>query len=1183
MTSFDLRQDHSLNAIASIMVKTRRQAAAQSKGAAAASSASDSPSSSRLGKGRKKKEPSSRRSQRKGSSAATESSQDVDTAVDIASSSASSTKSEPSLQAQESESEDTRPFKNVATIPLYDFDLPLELDLPYGSKVSAFNPAPYESLRCKFEEWFPELSQQDESHCSAALGATTTGRDQNDQRPGSAPTRPHGMTRPGRAEAGQQASTASKSKRRTGKAKMPDSIHLEVEIVPQVVSGQALGLPRNARGSLWPYLSTPLQAFAVYALAPPDYKPAHVKIKHEASSMQAASDLDDTEDDTERMLLGYIVPSAMRDEAHPLARLDSSLVTREWIQLYGEVTLAPPFLPPASEVVGQNSWERVSTKRPVNATNAKPATSSITVKTEPGLETSTPLALKTEPGTDVLPPTQYPYGEIYEGPVPSYTPSTRLLGVLSVQVGLEPVALQYGADDADVDGFVASNDDLKNTAVEGSLTLAKLLRQALPSIVDWKHSFVEIDLDAHTYWDRNESFYSLPPKQSTLARHLMLDKIESVDSPAAPKASSKKRKKSSRSSGYGSHHAIFSPDRDGHAPGCGCFDRRPEPSRPKLSAMPLGEKVKATDPRLGDATKEDHLPLDTNIASLLEACRPRSDGPQVYPPADMIPTPLMGYQARCLAWMIKRETVVDEDVGHLMPNWVPLRCKTPAQILQRRLELEAERAVIVSAMQRGISRPRRTANVKAASAEVAKTHIAASTEGAGTTDAAGQANGQLSRVLKREPFIDPVDVTFYYDQVSGMLSLRRFTCRRSEPGGALCESMGLGKTLESLSLIAAHPRPDEKELLSYDTSRSAKMITELDAHERPFVSRATLVVCPAALVEQWMDEIRKHFRSRSTPEVPMHDDSASGDETIEDDDQQPGVVRYRHADFAWDVSSSRDEVRALAKDRLTQPDIVVATYEELAFQLSESHRVHRCGNQVRTPLLEVLFWRILLDEAQIVAVASSKATQMVHELWRSNCWMVTGTPVTKGIRDIQGIFAFMDHDPFAAPRFFRDVLEEPFTQGTVEGIRRLRSILPRFVWRHTQAHVEEEMTLPPCKSEVLELELKHVEKLFYDKEVSKYREIFAKKAGQGVNTVSQPAFLVDLRQLLSHPQIADQLMFSHNYSRLSFAELFRQFCRQAQSELDTIRMQVVTNTLQLVWVMSSTKRRKTSENGEAVE
>ncbi len=80
--------------------------------------------------------------------------------------------------------------------------------------------------------------------------------------------------------------------------------------------------------------------------------------------------------------------------------------------------------------------------------------------------------------------------------------------------------------------------------------------------------------------------------------------------------------------------------------------------------------------------------------------------------------------------------------------------------------------------------------------------------------------------------------------------------------------MGLGKTLESLSLVAAHPRPTIPISWRNDTSRSARMIADMEPSERPFISRATLVVCPAALVEQWMDEIRKHFRSR-LPSMPM--------------------------------------------------------------------------------------------------------------------------------------------------------------------------------------------------------------------------------------------------------------------------------------------------------------------------
>ncbi|SPC65521.1 related to SNF2 family helicase/ATPase [Ustilago sp. UG-2017b] len=1064
---------------------------------------------------------------------------------------------------------------DVSTIPLYDFDLPLELDTPYGSKVSAFNPAPYESLRQTLQQWFPDLcrkaEEQDQASFDRANSTLKQEESSSDASYDNMPRRPargkaltiKASTAPSKATApyprtkeGQHHTNNANSKSRKGKTKSPDCIHLEVEFVPQLIINNDLFLPRDAAGRTFSSDSVKrLQAYAVVALAPPDYvpvKPAQSKTKQRVKTEAVFSagfcflsgndddqgDKDEDEDDLDTLLLGYIVPSCFKDTAHPLAHMDPSLVSKEWIQLYGEVTLAPPFLPPGTEVLGPDAFEQ-RTGRSASTVIDPPKS-----KWELDNEERIVAAQR---------------GMMQRREIPS----TRLLGVLSVQVGLEPAALQYGLGSSAVDGFVASNDDLKDSGAEGSLGLARALRFAIPAIVDWPHSFIEIDMHAHTYWDRNASYYDLPPKQSTLARHLVLDKIDSVDLPSPSKSSNKKRKKAS--SGPRRTYSIYGNEeqRECSCPHCNNDYARPEPVRLKPNALSLGAQISGLDPKLGDPTSDRLLPLDTNIASLLEACRPPPDGPMVHPPADIIPTPLLGYQARCVAWMIKRETVLDEEVGHLMPNWFPLRSKDASLITRKRLQLEAERLVLVDAMQRGLSRSRRNVNVKAAQAAASSAGTANDQANTVKSEDADTGIGEGIAMLKREPFIDPVHVTFYFDHVSGMLSLRRFTCRPSEPGGALCEAMGLGKTIESLSLIAAHPRPDHADLLSYDMSRSARMVADMDPSERPFISRATLVVCPAALVEQWMDEIRKHFRSRITTSTAI-----SRGEAIDSDDdpeQQPGVVRYRHADFAWDIESLRDDVRAMAKERLTQPEIIVATYEELAFQLAESKRVPRTGTQVRTPLLEVLFWRILLDEAQLVAGASGKATEMVHELWRSNCWMVTGTPVTKGIRDIQGIFAFLDHDPFAAPRFFRGILQDPFTQGCVEGIRRLRSILPRFVWRHTQAHVEEEITLPPCNSEVLEIDLKHVEKLFYDKEVNKYRETYAKRAVQGAATVPQPTFLVSLRQLLSHPQIAEQLMFSNNYSRLSFAELFRQFCQQAQSELDNIRMQLVTSALQLVW------------------
>ena len=49
-------------------------------------------------------------------------------------------------------------------------------------------------------------------------------------------------------------------------------------------------------------------------------------------------------------------------------------------------------------------------------------------------------------------------------------------------------------------------------------------------------------------------------------------------------------------------------------------------------------------------------------------------------------------------------------------------------------------------------------------------------------------------------------------------------------------------------------------------------------------------------------------------------------------------------------------------------------------------RCSRCS----TPLVRYGFWRIMLDEAQIVCTSNSAAAVMASQLWRRHAWVVTG-------------------------------------------------------------------------------------------------------------------------------------------------------------------------------------------------
>ena len=72
------------------------------------------------------------------------------------------------------------------------------------------------------------------------------------------------------------------------------------------------------------------------------------------------------------------------------------------------------------------------------------------------------------------------------------------------------------------------------------------------------------------------------------------------------------------------------------------------------------------------------------------------------------------------------------------------------------------------------------------------------------------------------------------------------------------------------------------------------------------------------------------------------------------------------------------------------------------------------------------FWRIILDEAQIVSNSNSAAALMASALWRRHAWLVTGTPVNAKLSELQGLLAFLDVRPFADPQAFNALVHTAY-------------------------------------------------------------------------------------------------------------------------------------------------------------
>jgi E3 ubiquitin-protein ligase SHPRH len=184
-------------------------------------------------------------------------------------------------------------------------------------------------------------------------------------------------------------------------------------------------------------------------------------------------------------------------------------------------------------------------------------------------------------------------------------------------------------------------------------------------------------------------------------------------------------------------------------------------------------------------------------------------------------------------------------------------------------------------------------------------------------------------------------------------------------GGILAEEMGLGKTLEMIALILRHRRPASP-VMVYDPFLGRELLA----------TSATLIVAPSSLLDQWLSELNRHAPSLN---VMFY----------------PGIKKPVKLEDGSEVSA----------EHLAEQDVVVTTYEVLRTEIwaaaEESTRSLRTEKQYerrRSPLVQLSWWRVCMDEAQMVENWANNAAKLARMIPRINAWGVTGTPVKDDVQ-----------------------------------------------------------------------------------------------------------------------------------------------------------------------------------------
>ncbi|CAG8977726.1 hypothetical protein HYALB_00012161 [Hymenoscyphus albidus] len=306
---------------------------------------------------------------------------------------------------------------------------------------------------------------------------------------------------------------------------------------------------------------------------------------------------------------------------------------------------------------------------------------------------------------------------------------------------------------------------------------------------------------------------------------------------------------------------------------------------------------------------------------------------------------------------------------------------------------------------------------------------------------------------------------------------------RTLKGGILAEEMGLGKTLEMISLIALNkrPKPYPEDIFDQFTC----------AYVRP--TSATLIIAPPTIAHQWIAEINKHAPSLKV----IH---------------YQGIKTLGNGD----------------RDLLASSDIVVSTYKVLGDEIyytplnpEKTLRTKSKYSRPKSPLMELQFFRVIMDEAQMIERVVSNAAVVARMVPRVNAWCVTGTPVRKDVSDLLGLLVFLRYEPFAS-------IDHVWSSLINRHKEQFRKLFGQLALRHNKITVRDELKLPAQRRYVITMPFNPIEE-------QHYRELFDQMCeATGLDTQGAPLspdwdhrevadtmrkWLVRLRQIALHPEV----------------------------------------------------------------
>lgn len=254
-----------------------------------------------------------------------------------------------------------------------------------------------------------------------------------------------------------------------------------------------------------------------------------------------------------------------------------------------------------------------------------------------------------------------------------------------------------------------------------------------------------------------------------------------------------------------------------------------------------------------------------------------------------------------------------------------------------------------------------------------------------------------------------------------------FSLKNREPtlasGGILSDDMGMGKTLEMISLIVGDA----------DTSSSSK---------------TSLIIAPVGVMSNWSGQIAQHVKTEHALRVLTYHGSG----------KKPMTAK----DFA-------------------EYDVVITSYGTLATDYLPRGKKESPAVSRTQGLFSMNWRRVILDEGHIIRNPNTKSALAATNLRSQSKWVLTGTPIINNLKDLYSLVRFIGlTGGLERLEIFNSVLIRPLNQGDVNASLLLQALMATICLRRKKEMKFVDLKLPELSEYVHRIDFLPHEREKYD-------------------------------------------------------------------------------------------------------